>query len=158
MNIAAKYAYKKKMADIFSEIPYEIVVKVLSFLLAKDLCSVSLVNKNLLSFTQDDYVWQSICINQFPASRISEEQQNMIAEEATSKVQETDNSGNQSGTNVVETIDSNLTKLDLNTPSVESNSNEKQVTVNEHSEWKRLYKRLWLDFLDRNFNRNQIMV
>ncbi|CAG8731417.1 4331_t:CDS:2 [Gigaspora margarita] len=129
------------MSDIFSEIPYEIVVKILSFLPAKDLCSISLVNKNLLSFTQDDYIWQSICINQFPASRISEEQ-NMISEEATSKIQETDNLGNQSGTNFIETIVSNLAKLVLSTPSVESNSNEKQVTVSEHSEWKRLYKRL----------------
>ncbi|CAG8593268.1 3640_t:CDS:2, partial [Dentiscutata erythropus] len=79
-----------------------------------------------------DYVWQSICINQFPASRISEEQKNMIADEATSKVQETNNSDNQSGP----------TNLVLNNLLVESNSNEQQVTVSEHSEWKRLYKRL----------------
>ncbi|CAG8463490.1 8144_t:CDS:2 [Gigaspora rosea] len=104
------------MANIFSEIPYEIVVKILILLPAKDLCSISLVNKNLLSFTQDDYVWQSICISRFPANRISEEQKNMIADEATSKIQETSNS--------------------------ESKNDEQQVTVSEHSEWKRLYKRL----------------
>ncbi|CAG8610119.1 5856_t:CDS:2, partial [Dentiscutata heterogama] len=167
------------MPDIFSKIPYELVVKVLTFLPAKDLCSVSLkvrfcgcirklwillvdqticsenvvglihvgssVNKNLLSFTQDDYVWRSICINQFPASRISEEQKNMIPDEDTSKVQETNNSDNQSGPSIFGTIVSSvygLANLVLNTPSVESNSNEQQVTVSEHSEWKRLYKRL----------------
>ncbi|CAG8599490.1 17354_t:CDS:2, partial [Racocetra fulgida] len=87
------------MPDIFSEIPYEIVVKILTFLPAKDLCSISLVNKNLLSFTQDDYVWQSICISQFPASRISEERKKMIRKEATSRVQNTSDTGNQSDQN-----------------------------------------------------------
>ncbi|CAG8470943.1 844_t:CDS:2 [Gigaspora rosea] len=89
----------KKCQNIFSEIPYEIVVKILIFLPAKDLCSISLVNKNLLSFTQDDYVWKSICISRFPANQ--------------------------------------------------SKNDEQQVTVSEHSEWKRLYKRLskYINFL-----------
>ncbi|CAB4440016.1 unnamed protein product [Rhizophagus irregularis] len=69
------------MSDVFSLVPSEIVVKILSFLPAKDLCSVSLVNKNLWSFIQDDYVWHSICINQFPTDYVSEELKKMIAEE-----------------------------------------------------------------------------
>ncbi|KAF0562142.1 f-box protein pp2-a12-like [Gigaspora margarita] len=111
------------MSSIFSEIPYEIVVKILTLLSAKDLCSVSLVEKNLLTFTQDNYVWELICINRFPASRISEEQKNMIADETISKIQQTNNS--------------------------ESKNDEQQVTISENSEWKRLYKRLskYINFL-----------
>ncbi|RIB10975.1 hypothetical protein C2G38_2204702 [Gigaspora rosea] len=121
------------MSNIFSIIPYEIVVKILILLPAKDLCSISLVNKNLLSFTQDDYVWKSICISRFPANRISEEQKYMIEDLATSKVQETNNSGNRSGSNILK-----LFKND-----------EQQVTVSGHNEWKRLYKRLskYINFL-----------
>ncbi|GES88127.1 F-box protein PP2-A12-like [Rhizophagus clarus] len=73
------------MSDFFSQVPSEIVVNVLSFLPAKDLCSISLVNKNLWSFIQDDYVWQSICINQFPVNYVSEELNKMIAEEYASR-------------------------------------------------------------------------
>lgn len=51
-----------------------------------NLCSVSplygsQVNKNLWSFIQDDYIWQSICINQFPADYGSAELKKMVAEE-----------------------------------------------------------------------------
>ncbi|CAG8776554.1 15246_t:CDS:2, partial [Cetraspora pellucida] len=97
------------------------------------------VNKNLLSFTQDDYLWQSICINQFPASRVSEERKNMFAKEATLRVQSTNESENRSDQNIFGTIISNLANLVLNTPSVTSNND---VTVSELSEWKRLYRRL----------------
>ncbi|CAG8684226.1 11236_t:CDS:2 [Gigaspora margarita] len=116
------------MSSIFSEIPYEIVVKILTLLSAKDLCSVSLVDKNLLTFTQDNYVWELICINRFPASRISEEQKNMIADEAISKIQQTNNS--------------------------ESKNDEQQVTISENSEWKRLYKRLskYINFLGNEWD------
>ncbi|RIA87774.1 hypothetical protein C1645_739867 [Glomus cerebriforme] len=73
------------MSGIFSKIPNEIVVKIFCFLPAKDLCSVSLVNKNLWSVTQDDYVWQSACDNQFPADYVSQELKKMINEEPISE-------------------------------------------------------------------------
>ncbi|CAG8776457.1 690_t:CDS:2, partial [Racocetra persica] len=135
------------MPDIFSEIPYEIVVKILTFLPAKDLCSISLVNKNLLSFTQDDYVWQSICISQFPASRISEERKKMITKEESDldifEESDQDFFFEESDNDIFEESDQDtfeeiifISNLGKTTPSVENNND---VTV---SEWKRLYKRL----------------
>ncbi|RHZ46441.1 hypothetical protein Glove_621g63 [Diversispora epigaea] len=58
--------------SIFSRIPVEINYKILANLHAKDICSISLVDRYLYNLCNEDYVWQLMCIYQYPNSRILE--------------------------------------------------------------------------------------
>ncbi|CAG8663112.1 6921_t:CDS:2, partial [Ambispora leptoticha] len=61
--------------DCFKKLPNEIIKKILSFLNARDIFSISLVNKNLHQHVQDKYVWQLMCINRFSEESINEEKE-----------------------------------------------------------------------------------